>query len=836
MDLQPAIDDAVPSSASAPLAATVSAATESALEFPALRALIAAATASDLGAEQAEALRPFDDLEALETRRRRYDEARRLIAARPLVPSPERPLRPILRSLAGSLHDLDGRAIVEVGALLDATTGAIERVRAADPACEALAERVEPLADLDDLRRHIRRTFDGRGEIREDATPRLAALRGKIRSSRQVIYDQLGKLVEEHKDHLSEDTIPMRGGRMVLMLQSGAKGRVQGLVHGRSATGRSFYFEPLEAVDANNDLQQAVEDEEAEKRRILADTVERLRTASDDLLDHADLLGELDLLQASVRFAERAEGRLAELSERHDLRLVGARHPLLDPRLGPLRRSALGTPGHVGDVVPLDLSLDAEGRALVLTGPNAGGKTVTLKTLGLLVLAHQCGLPVPVAQGTRLPFFDAVVATVGDDQDLLTDRSTFSGRLLRLREAWEAAGPDALILLDELGSGTDPEEGAALSTALLEGLLDSRALVLITTHLSQVAASALEADGAFCAAMQFDASSGEPTYRMMPGPPGGSEALALAHRLGLPTRWLERAEELLGSEHRQLRRMLAELERHRQDAVDTRRTLESELADAETLRRRLAERESELRAEKDSLGKTMRRRLDAFRQETRQALRKEVERLRAEAAAGRTTKGLATKAEQRLFESAPVFTPPAPVEEGPVEVGATVRHRGLGWTGTLEKLERGRAQVSVGGKLLVCKEKDLVGAAGGDDGTGDLARSPFSKALSKTAARRAAAIGARSRGARPDLLHDAPARELNLIGQRVEPALVELDRYLDRALMASLASIRIVHGHGTGRLRDAVRAHLDSHPAVAGQRAGKRTEGGDGATVVELAV
>ncbi|MEM1202054.1 MAG: Smr/MutS family protein [Acidobacteriota bacterium] len=798
--------------------------TREALEFASLLAVVAHEASTDLGFERVSQLTPFLDREGFERHRLSFEEARRLLAARSLVASREQPLGPVLRALDGSGHQLTGRDLVEVGALLRSSIEATERIRKAEPPCPQLRESVEDLPDATFLRRLLERTFDHRGEIREDATPRLAELRSRIRSVRQRIYDQLGGLVETHREHLSEDTVPMRGGRLVLMLQAGARGRVSGLVHGRSGSGRSFYFEPLEAVEGNNQLQQAVEDEEAEKRRILAEVLERLRRDLPAVMAHADLVADLDLLQAAVRFADASGGRLAELGPRHELRLLGARHPLLDPALASRREVALGKAGHTDPIIPLDLELSPDRRALVVTGPNAGGKTVTLKTLGLLALAHQCGLPVPADKGTRLPFLDGLVATVGDDQDLLADRSTFSGRLLRLREAWEAAGPDALLLLDELGSGTDPEEGAALSVALLEALVARKSLVLVTTHLSQVAASALDTDGAFCAAMQFDTSTGRPTYRMVAGPPGGSEALALAHRLGLPTLWLERAEELLGSDHRDLRKLLAEVEHLRQELEADRGRIRQERLDAERLRERLTRDQAKLVEERRSVAKTLKAELEHFKRKTLDSMRSEVERLRGEMERGRR-KGLAAEATVRLFESAPKLEPEPSEPETPLVEGRPVRHRRLGWQGTLEKLDRGRAQVKVGGKLLLCKEKELAGVAPG-------ARSQGSRAAEGSRSPRSKGRGARSLADSPPSLS---SQELMLIGRRVEPALGDLDRFLDRALLASAASVRIVHGHGSGSLRRAIRDHLQHHPAVAAVRAGGENEGGDGATVVTLA-
>ncbi len=793
----------------------VSAATELALELPALLRLVAHHAGSDLGRRRAFELRPCARIEELERRRGRFQETRRLLGARRLVPHCEQPFQPLLSAIEDGGRALSGRDLVAIGKLLAIASDATGRIAGADPPLHELPALIEELPSCEDLERTLRKTFDARGEIREDATPRLAELRARLRRVRHRTYRQLSSLVEEHRERLSEDTIPLRGGRLVLVLQAGARGRLPGLLHGRSGSGKSFYVEPLEAVENNNRLQQIGEEEEAEKRRILADLVRRLVEELPALSARADFVAELDLQQAASRFAEVAGGRLVDLGKRHELRLTAARHPLLDPCLAEIRREALGQPGHSGVIVPLDLELTAEKHALVVTGPNAGGKTVALKTAGLLALAHLCGLPIPAAEGSYLPFLRRVVATVGDDQDLLADRSTFSGRLLRLREAWQAAGPDALVLLDELGSGTDPEEGAALATALLEGLVERRCLVLVTTHLSQLAVAALETGGAFCAAMQFDGDTGRPTYRLLPGPPGGSEALALARRLDLPRGWLDRAEQLLGSEHRDLRRLLAEVERSRQELAEKHRLLEVELTDATKLRQRLARENAALVEERKTLGKTFRQRLETFQEETHQRLAGEVERLRAEFESGRR-RHLAAASAERLFSAAPGFEETEDAG-GELTVGGTVEHRRLAWRGKLEKLERGRAQVRVGGKALRCSAEDLAPAT----------ETPAAR--SRPPARAAAAARRAS-----DAHDEPPPTELKLIGQRVEPALDLLDRFLDRSLLASMPEVRIVHGHGSGRLRAAVRRHLRRHPAVSGQRAGRSHEGGDGATIASL--
>lgn len=784
--------------------AVASKATSEALDLPKLLAMLASQAATDLGRARLLALGPLADTVRLEERRRCYREAAELLVDGALVPSFEEPLAELAEQLDGDSFELGGVGLLVLAAAVRATAAAARRMRSG-----ALAERARALPDLTPWQRRVKRTLDARGRVRDDASPELRRLRRRVLRLREGLYGELRQTIAASRELLSEETIPLHDGRLVLLLQTGSRGRLPGLVHGRSASGQSVYFEPLAAVEGNNRLRETVSEEEAERQRIVNDLVAEARRQAAAFRQVLGFLAVLDSLQAAWRYAGAADGRLAEIAGDLEMRLVGAHHPLLEPRLASLRLAALGEEGHTGRSVPAELELRHDRRLVVVTGPNAGGKTVTLKTVGLTILAHQCGLPVLAAAGTRLPVLHRVTAAVGDEQDLLRDRSTFSGRLQRLREVWEATGPGCLVLVDELGSGTDPEEGAALAIALLEMLLDQGGLGLLTTHLTPLAAAALERDGAWCAAMEFDPESGEPTFRLRPGAPGGSEALSLARRLGLPGAWLDRAEELLGAEHRDLRRLLAEVEGVRVElaTAEGRARRESDrLADE---RRRLENERRELADERKTLGRRLRGELEAFQRKVREGLRDELDAMREAVASGRR-KGLVSRSAERLFADAPLAEEPPPPPARPLAVGDRVRHLGLGWRGVLRRLADGAAEVTVRGKRLRCPAGELT-LAGEDEG-----EKPRSAVV-----------------ATPDT--PPPPAELKLIGQRVEPALDELDVYLDRALLAALPEVRVVHGHGSGRLREAVREHLRVHPAVASHRPGRRDEGGNGATVVTLA-
>lgn len=797
-------------------------ATLEALELPAALELLAALTATDVGRRRAAELTPVASAEALERRRARYEEVRVLLVNGSLVSGLEGAVELLLERLQQPGALLDSADVLLAADLLRTAERATRRINTNDdsprPALTAL------IAELPDSRQwtgRVSQILDRRGRVRDDASPALTKLRRQVVELRDGLYQDLQQVVSRYGSHLSEETIPLHEGRLVLLLKSGARGQVDGLVHGRSGTGRSFYFEPLTAVAGNNRLRGAIDDEGAERLRLLNELIETLREMAPQIRAVAEVIAELDLWQAAARLAETSSARLAEVAPPGELRLCAARHPLLDPTLAELRARVLGTAGHRGQMVPLDLELDAKRQLLVITGPNAGGKTVALKTAGLLTLLAQCGLPVAVDKGSRLPLLERLVATVGDEQDLLAERSTFSARLLRLREAWEAAGDGSLVLLDELGSGTDPDEGAALAVVLLEELHQRGTMTIVTTHLTRLAAMAMETDGASCAAMEFNTATGSPTFRLLPGSPGSSEALALAERLGLPAAWLARAAAELDPEQRRLQQLLVSVEETRRELAAGLDRVTSRERELEQAQEQSAQERAALDSERQKVARRLKIELTDFERRVRRRLSAAEERIRKELKAGRR-KGVAAKAAAEVLAEPPVeivASEPETGATGPLIVGASVRHRTLGWQGRLDRLSRGQAEVNVRGMRMRCREDDLVGVA---ETTGK------SKPRRQPPATRGTATEAGSdtgTGETP---------ELNLLGQRVEEALLEVDRYLDRALLGTDDTLRIVHGHGTGRLKRAVREHLQSHRAVAAQRAGGDGEGGDGATVVTL--
>ena len=607
---------------------------------------------------------------------------------------------------------------------------------------------------------------------------------------------------------LQEPIVTLRNGRYVVPVKAEARARVKGIVHDASGSGQTLFIEPLVAVELGNAWREAQVAEAEEVARILDELSAFVAANATELRETLGALARFDLWAAKASLAAEMDGVRAETVDRYEVTLLSARHP-----------------GLTGRVVPIDVRLGDGYTALVVTGPNTGGKTVTLRTLGLLSLMHQAGLHVPAATGSRLPVWRDVFADIGDEQSIAQSLSTFSGHLRSIIRIVAAAGPGTLVLLDELGAGTDPTEGSALAQALLDHFIRAGALVAATTHYAELKAYAHTTFGVTNAAVEFDLDTLSPTYRLTIGLPGGSQAFAIAERLGLPELIVEDARSRLTESQRSFEATLASIrttETETSNLLDRARAAELRTADAlqvaEEERRRARHERAETvgaaRAEAERIVAELRDEVET----TRRALEREtLTAATLDDALARAEAGLA-----RLPE-----TEPAPAPEPAVEhdwrLGERARSRSGGWEGRIAALERGgkRATLEAGGMRVTVDVDDLVPAVG-DDGP----RSRNGVAAPAAATSNATAL-------RLERAHSV-ASSLDLRGARVEEALEALDRYLDDAGLAGLNKVMIIHGLGTGALRDAVRADAANHPLVRSLRPGERGEGGDGATILEL--
>ncbi len=719
-----------------------------------------------------------------------------------------------------SLEDLGGAGAPEDFRPIVRAARAAEAVRRALAKADSplLSTRRDRIPAFDELLAQAARLFSEDGLLKDDASPQLAAIRTRLRRRRAEVSRLLEKLLDARRKALGDAVVVLRNDRYCLPVQASARGRVPGIVHDRSGSGQTVFVEPMEVIESNNDLALTAAEERREVERLLTGFGRAILEHGDELRRAVDELAALDAIEAKVAFGESGGGRLPEISDDGAWTLVRARHPLLDARYESLRRRALGQEREGRDAVPLNLDLPRERRLLVVSGPNAGGKTVVLKTAGLFAILAQCGIPVPADAGTRVPIFLSIRTEIGDAQAILSDRSTFSSSMETLAEILAGAGPGTLALIDEVGGATDPEEGSALAVAFLEAYLESGGRALVTTHLSAVKSFAASRPDALCAAMEFDEKTGRPNYRLHPGLAGRSRALSVAKEQGIPEAVLARARQILGEawERRERAETQAEqaLERLRsleQDLARERDTARREAERLEAERRSLAEEKSRMLAEglagferaRRELSRRVAQELDAARHETSRLAQASAARVLEEAA--RSAEAESVIAEARQAEE---------MRSRGIEVGDSARIRGLGSEGRVVAFEGDWAQLESRGKRLRVRRSDLEPSPGG--------RTPARLPDSRPA----------THDSRPD--SGGPTAEINVIGRRLEEALDAVERALDQALLSGASRLRVIHGHGTGRLRDGVREHFRLHSAVASLRSADRNEGGNGATILEL--
>src|SRR5438477_749618 len=668
------------------------------------------------------------------------------------------------------------------------------------------------IPDLGELLTKTNKYFTRDGKLREEASTELRTIRQKVHQKRAAIQRTLTDVMNRQSDAIQEPLIVLRGDRYCIPVRSDHRNAVVGILHERSGSGASFFIEPMQVVELNNDLADLLIQEREEIARITRFISQLLVEHQRDIVDGVDVAAELDALQACAIFHRAVDASRPAFSADRELHIIDGRHPLLDERLAAAREEAFSERAEERRVVPITIALDREKSALVVSGPTAGGKTVALKTAGLLVAMAMSGLPVPAADGTVIPCVDALHVLIGDDQSVLEHLSTFSAYLVRLKRVLDRVTDRSLVLLDELGSGTDPEEGAALAAAVIEHLLETGALLIVTTHLSALKSFAVNDGRIVNASMEFDSATGQPTYRMITGSPGRSRAIDVAKMIGLPPSIIASARERLGDRYGETDHLLAELQKRmaevlaqRDDAARMQRELELERA-------RAAEQAVQLEKERARVGSSFREELDRLRDDVSRQVSAEIKNLRS----ARTNINAAevlqtvTKPIERAIEF-------LPADERAVRVGDRAEHRKFKVAGNVVSIDGKKAVINVNGRKMTVDTSDLAPLGGGET------PSPVR--------------GRKGQAGMPVLQDDvAPiAAELNLIGQRVEDALEESDKFLDRALLDGKQAVRIIHGFGTGTLRRALREHLRKHPAVTSWRPGDENEGGDGATIAMLA-
>ncbi len=640
----------------------------------------------------------------------------------------------------------------------------------------------------------------GNDELLDGASPELAAVRRRLRAARARLHQDLQRLMDGPlRPHLQERLVTLRNNRYVLPVRSDAKGAVAGIIHDYSQSKATVYVEPLAAVELNNDLAILAREQMRAEERVCLRLTAHVGQAAGDIEAAQATLAHLDLLAAKTALGRRLGGVVPQLNRQGQLKLVRAAHPLL-------------VAGRRSRPVPIDVHLSPELRALIISGPNAGGKTVTLKTVGLLALMTQAGLAIPAAEGSEMPVFAQILATIGDEQDIEGDLSTFSARMGRTRELLELAGEGSLVLLDEIGTGTDPAEGAALAMAVLDELLSRGASCLITTHYHLLKAYGFLKPGVANVSLEFDQAGLRPTFRLSYGKPGVSYGLETAAKVGLPQALVERARGYLTDSERKSASLISELEETLDKLRAERSQVERLREQAELVRERRERELARLRERKDELLVNVRRRAE----DVIGAAEREVRRIK---------KGLR---DHKVVETTRLRQLRKAMDE---RLAVRERRR------ELDRLRPGDKVLvaSLGGKEAALVESPqgrervavLCGGLRMDLPVWDLRPGPRAEAAQ--AGREEPSTPARLYG----LSSQAAVREVNLVGLRVEEALPIVDKTIDLAVVGGIPSISLIHGTGTGRLRSAIREHLKGHAQVRGFRPGEGRQSA-GVTVVEV--
>jgi DNA mismatch repair protein MutS2 len=698
-----------------------------------------------------------------------------------------------------------------------------------------LSARAGSVADLRPFAVAIRRAVLPNGEISDDASPELKRIRGSMGRTRETIQKTLERMLRARGGDAGEDYVTLRNDRFVIPVRAAERRNVQGVVHAASATGQTVFVEPFETIEHNNKLVQLAEDEAAEIARILVELTERLRANLGPLRFAVETIAELDSVFARARFAREFDCTLPQFTnedsfappsmdqpspEHPSLELKDARHPVLADTLR----------AHGRSVVPMTLALGGTKTVLVISGPNTGGKTVALKTVGLAVLSAQSGIPV-AAETARLPLVDRVLVDIGDEQSIAADLSTFSAHILNVRAMLEAATPRSLVLVDELGTGTAPEEGAALAVALLDEFRERGCLTLATTHHDRLKTYASTTPGVLNAAVEFDEVNLRPTYRLMVGVPGGSSGIDIARRLGLPAQVIDRARAQLSPEAHEAAALISYLHRSRdelealkreatraaQEFAEEKKILQTEWTARQ--RTRLKELEQQFAHTIEKHEKEAARAIEGVKErELRAQLEKQTHRklvkARGDAREEADAATIAHLADSQADLGITAAQAPKPVAQSDLVPGVRVRVRGLPTPVTLRRHDGTSAEVEAGPLRMKVALADITAIVGEE--------------VSK---KRALPQGVT---VRTQPATEPAGEEINLIGCTVEEATRRVDKFLDQAALAGSSQIRIIHGHGTGALRRGLAEFLKTHPLVEAIRSEAEDRGGNAITIAEL--
>jgi DNA mismatch repair protein MutS2 len=790
-----------------------------ALEFDRIVEAVKAFALTPMGAERLGGLQPSTDPRNVADLLAHTTEAARFLAASgslPLAASGDLPQ--IFAILAVEGRALEPLRLLALAAFLDSIDESRTLIRRAPGAFPRLEAIGAGAATFKSETGAARDKIDASGEVLDHASPELKSLRERLRKQRTRLRSTLESYLrgKETARHLQDQVVTERNGRFVLVVKAEHRTAIPGIVHGSSASGASLYLEPLSTVEINNDIVALEEQEHAEVLRILLALTDAFRARRPEMRQTIEAATELDVVQARAKFSEAIDGIEPALTSDGGFELLAARHPLL------------------AHAVPVTIKVIPPATVLLITGPNTGGKTVALKTAGLLALMVQAGLRIPAADGSRVTVFQSLFADIGDDQSIEASLSTFSAHIKNLVSMDQSLATPALVLLDEVGSGTDPIEGGALGVAIVDHFRARGATIVATSHYDQLKTYASTAEGVACAAFGFHADTFAPTYELIYGSPGRSLALEIAARLGLNPTVVASARENLSAREAQLAEHLAKIDRDMRAIEHEHRIAAREREDIEAAGARMRQREDALRQREEAFRRRLNEELDT---QVRRAQR-EIDDVIADLKA--KTTAIAQEAERhavttgdtgavrsdaraavdrvvtRLLE--PVALPsarPATAGREP-RVGDRVIVGGFGLEGLVTSLHDGAAEIDVRGKRMRASARDLtVVDSAGPTNSG-----------SNVTARVHVKLDLQPRETTPS--------DLNVIGCSVDEAIARAERFLDELLLTDQRTVRFIHGYGTGQLKRALSGFLQQHPLVARFAAATPEQGGGGVTVVEL--
>lgn len=777
-----------------------------ALEFNKVVDLIADRTVSVAGRNEVESLAPADNPDRIEGRLRPVLETMDLIGYDDPVPIGRVPdIRAAADTASVPGTTLTVGELIRIEEVVRMSRRLLGYFRKRKTKYTRLQELVSGLSRHPDLEARIQRSIDPSTEtVKDSASVELKRIRRGLEQTRSGIRSSIESILNRLPDTVvQERLITIRNGRFVIPVRENQKHRLEGLVHDQSASGATLFVEPMATLALNNRLRQLELAEQQEIKRVLHELTRSVGQISDRLLENQRILGRFDAIYAMAGFSRELECSEPVFNVEGRLELHGARHPLLFYRLSGEDRP--------DSIVPLSLAMDDDGvRTLVLTGPNAGGKTVALKTVGLLSLMAQAGLPVPAAEHSQVPIFTGVFADIGDAQSIENDLSTFSSHVANLVEVTNHAEARSLVLLDEVGASTDPDQGAALAMALLSTLTERGCRTVATTHHGALKAFAHRTEGMANGSMAFDAGTLTPTFQLRLNTPGSSYAFEIARRLQMPSEIVDEARRIAGSDIGRLESLIADLDdtyQHYNEELDRTRSSQREMerlkAEYGSRLKEVEEREREL---KRGAGEEARRILDG----ANALIERTVSELRQRNADRDSIKKARAEVERARRElAATVEEPDTPTPI--LEPGCRVLVRSLGKEGVVAdgRIEGSRVPVEIGKLRLQARREDLEIVESAEEATPDTARFGLVR-------------------------RSAVSSEVDLRGMTVDEAVETVDRYIDELYLAGMERAAVIHGKGTGALRRAIGAHLRSHEFIKSQRLGLHNEGGAGVTVITL--